>query len=411
MEEQREKPKILFVDDEPNVLEGFRRMLHSMRGVCEMAFAPSGKEDLDLMARNPFDVVITDMRMPGIDGAMLLEKIETLYPDCVRIIISGHSDPAFILKAVRTAHQYLAKPCNSEEIVRTVSASLALRGLLSQPLLRALVSKMGSLPSLPSLYREILEELQGPDPSPQKLGEVIAKDVGMTAKILQMVNSAFFGLFRKVTTATEAVRYLGIDTIKALVLSVHLFQEMRCRGFDEAWRTALWNHSLTTAHLSKKIATLETGDLGISNSAFTAGLLHDSGRLILATCLPEEYGRLLQGPAQSLSPLWLRERDALGASHQEVGAYLLGIWGLPDDIVGAVAVHHIPSTSIVQGGFSPLAAVHIAEALLSEEEEGGNDSESPPWDVGFIRSSGIPEHWDLWVKLYQETAGGWQDEI
>jgi HD-like signal output (HDOD) protein len=134
------------------------------------------------------------------------------------------------------------------------------------------------------------------------VGEVIAKDVGMTAKILQMVNSAFFGLFRKVTTATEAVRYLGIETIKALVLSVHLFQEMPCRGFGEAWGAALWDHSITTAYLSKKIATLETGDPGISDSAFTAGLLHDSGRLILATCLPEEYGRLLQGPAQSPSP-------------------------------------------------------------------------------------------------------------
>jgi HD-like signal output (HDOD) protein len=226
-----------------------------------------------------------------------------------------------------------------------------------------------------------------------------------------MVNSAFFGLFRKVTTATEAVRYLGIETIKALVLSVHLFQEMPCRGFGEAWGAALWDHSITTAYLSKKIATLETGDPGISNSAFTAGLLHDSGRLILATCLPEEYGRLLQGPAQSPSPLWLREKDALGASHQEVGAYLLGIWGLPDDIVGAVASHHIPSTSIVQGGFSPLAAVHIAEALLSEGEEGRNDSESPPWDIGFLRSSGIPEHGEQWVRLYQETVGEGQDEI
>jgi len=131
MKEPHKKPRILFVDDEPNVLEGFRRMLHSMRGVWEMAFAPSGTEALDLMAQNPFDVVITDMRMPGMDGAKLLEKIEALYPDCVRIIISGHSDPAFILKAVRTAHQYLAKPCSSEEIVRTVSASLALRAPLA----------------------------------------------------------------------------------------------------------------------------------------------------------------------------------------------------------------------------------------------------------------------------------------
>lgn len=411
MNEAPRNPRILFLDDEPYVLEGLRRMLHFMAARWEMAFAKSGKEALHLMTQNPFDVLVTDMRMPEMDGLELLETVEAHHPDCVRIIMSGHSDPVFILKAVRAAHQYLAKPFGPEEIVGTVSRALALRKLLCEPGLRALVSKMGSMPALPSLYREILAELKSPDPSPQRVGEVIAKDIGMTAKILQMVNSAFFGLFKKVTNPTEAVRYLGIETIKALVLSVHLFSELRSKGSEEAWVKGLWSHSLLVANLAKKIAAFETNDPGVSNSAFTSGLLHDSGRLILATCLSREYGDLSQNKAQDPAPLWQREKDLLGASHQEVGAYLLGIWGLPDDIVEAVAMHHEPRVGGLERPFSPLAAVHIAEALLLEGEEGQREPASEPWDAAFLRSSGIEDHGEVWLKLYRETIGEREDEV
>lgn len=364
------KPRVLFVDDETNVLQGLARMLRPMREKWEMAFAGGGEEALELLARKHFHVIVTDMRMPGLDGSKLLEEVKALYPHMVRIVLSGHSDPAMILRSVEAAHQYLAKPCEAEMLISTVERALSLMELLSTPQVRGLVAGLGTLPSLPSLYKEIMAELQTSEPSPQKIGEIVARDVGMAAKILQLVNSAFFGLFREVRHPVEAVRYLGIETVKALVLSIHLFDELQPAPLDGFCRESLWEHSFEVARAAKRIAWRETHDPSVSDAAFTSGLLHDTGRLLLATFLPEQYAVVMSGVKKKQDELWKMELEILGASHAEVGAYLMGIWGLPQDIVEATAFHHYPSMSLPSArGFPPTAAVHVAEVLLHDQEE------------------------------------------
>lgn len=395
------KPRVLFVDDEPNVLEALKRMLHFMRGEWEMAFAGGGKEALELMARVPFDVIVADMRMPEMDGAELLNRVRELYLHVVRIVFSGYSDPAMILRSVKAAHQYLAKPCKAEVLVETVSRALSLMRLLWEPGVRKIVSGITSLPTVPALYDQIMEELHSPDPSPQRIGEIVGRDVAMSAKMLQLVNSAFFGLFRKVSNPADAVRYLGIETVKALVLSLHLFSELRDKGTGPFPAENLWTHSLTVARLAKKIAWNETHDPSLGDAAFTGGLLHDSGRLLLAVCLPETYFPLLQKAAEEEAPLWAIERRDLGASHQEVGGYLLGIWGLPQDIVEAVAFHHRPSTLSPKGkGMSALSAVHIAEALVFDDGEGRG--EEGLLDVGHLEEIGKAQFVNEWRDLKDE---------
>jgi HD-like signal output (HDOD) protein/CheY-like chemotaxis protein len=364
------KPKVLFVDDETNVLHGLARMLRPLREKWDMAFASGGEEALELLGQESFDVIVTDMRMPGMDGSRLLEQVMKLYPHMVRIVLSGHSDRAMILRSVGAAHQYLAKPCDAGLLVSTVERALSLQELFSTPRVKALVAGLGSLPSLPSLYKQILAELQAPEPSPQKVGEIVARDVAMTAKILQLVNSAFFGLFREVRHPVEAVRYLGIETIKALVLSLHLFEELQPAPLENFCAERLWEHSFQVARAAKRIAWGETQDPPVSEAAFTSGLLHDAGRLLLATSLPERYGLLLNKAREDREMVWQAELAELGASHAEVGAYLLGIWGLPQDIVEATAFHHCPSKSPTHpGGFPAAAAVHVAETLLQDPEE------------------------------------------
>jgi HD-like signal output (HDOD) protein len=358
--------RILFVDDEPRVLEGLQRMLRSMRHEWDMAFAGGAEEALKALAAAPFDVVVTDMRMPGLDGADLLREVMNQHPQLVRIILSGHSDQEMSLRSVGAAHQYLSKPCDADALKQTVARACAQRGLLADENLRRLVSRTGALPSLPSLYTELVGELQSEGVTVKRVGEIIAQDVGMTAKILQLVNSAFFGLGRPLTSPVEAVSYLGLDRVKALVLSIHVFSEFKAdavAGFSSA---RLWSHCLAVGRLAETVAkTAGAAARAVSGEAFTAGLLHDTGKLVLAANAPAQYGeavRLAQVEGLSLAEA---ERRVFGVTQSEVGGYLLGLWGLPPTLVEAVAFHTCPRER-PGDDFRPLAAAHIASALLGE---------------------------------------------
>jgi CheY-like chemotaxis protein len=244
--EASKKRRILFVDDEELLLKGLQRMLRSMRHEWEMRFVDNGQAALDLIQKETFDAVITDMQMPGMSGIQLLETVMQEYPDIVRIILSGQLDQEMILKTVRSAHQHLSKPCDADLLKATLAQAFGLRDLLADENIQKLVSRIESLPSLPSLYLEIMEELQSANTSFKKIGVIIAKDVGMTAKILQMVNSAFFGLRRQISNPQDAVSYLGFETIKSLVLSAKIFSQFDQKKLPGFSLDNLWNHSMLT---------------------------------------------------------------------------------------------------------------------------------------------------------------------
>ncbi|MFQ5753214.1 MAG: response regulator, partial [bacterium] len=217
------KKRILFVDDEVNVLQGLQRMLRSMRNEWQMEFALCGQKALEIMSQTPFDMIVSDMRMPGMDGAELLNEVMQRYPDIVRIILSGQASKEEIIKSIGPTHQYLPKPCDAEKLKATIARAFAQHDLLKDRKLKELVSRMKSLPSLPSLYLELQKELQSLEVTMAKVGEIISKDVGMTAKILQLINSAYFGLPVHVSSAVHAAKLLGPEIIKSLVLSVQIF--------------------------------------------------------------------------------------------------------------------------------------------------------------------------------------------
>ncbi|MFW6055270.1 MAG: response regulator, partial [Thermodesulfobacteriota bacterium] len=169
------KKSILFVDDEPNILKGLQRMLRSMRREWDMRFAESGPEALEIMEQEPFDVLVSDMRMPGMDGVQLLEEVRKKYPETVRIVLSGHSDSQMTMKAVRVAHQYISKPAEAEELKSKISRSCSLLSLLNSAPLVKVVSGLERLPTLPQVYQQVMEELQQEEPSIGKVGAVIAK--------------------------------------------------------------------------------------------------------------------------------------------------------------------------------------------------------------------------------------------
>jgi HD-like signal output (HDOD) protein len=338
------------------------------------------------------------MRMPGMDGAQLLNEVKQRYPHVVRIILSGHSDQQSLLRSVGVAHQYLSKPCDADTLKNTVARACGLRELLADKTLIELVAQMNSLPSLPSLYAEVMQELQSPDGSLQKVGQIISKDVGMSAKILQLVNSAFFGLRRHVSSPSEAAVFLGVDTVRALVLSVNIFSQFDRTKLKNFSIDRLWTHSNVTGVLAKHIAKAEGAEPKTVDHAFTAGLLHDVGKLVLAANLPDQYSQTLALARAQKMPLSEVERETLGATHAEVGAYLLGLWGLPDPIVEAVAYHAHPRRC-PDHKFSPLTAVHVANALEHEARVINADEVAPAWEREYLSELGLTHRLDAWRDI------------
>ena len=399
---------ILFVDDEPRVLQGIQRMLRPMRHEWDMTFVASGQQALEAMAQSSFDVVVSDMHMPGMDGAQLLAEVRKRHPDTVRIILSGYTDQEAVLRSVRPAHQYLSKPCEAETLKAAVARAFALRNFLTDPALTRLISGMESLPSLPSMYLEIMAELQSPDVSTQKVGQIISKDVGMSAKILQIVNSAFFGLPRRVADPGQAVTLLGLDTVKGLALSLQIFEGFDRRKLPGFPIDELWEHSMTVAASARKIARRESGDEKVSDDAFLAGLLHDVGKLALAENLPMRYARVLTLCEKKGTPHWQGESEVFGATHAEVGAYLLALWGLPDPIVEAVAYHHCPD-ECPNKAFSPLSAVHAANARrsASDAQLTGIQAKGSEGETATSEEAGAPSRLDS----KPSSAGGSEDQL
>ena len=393
--------RILFVDDEPMILQGIQHSLRGMRAEWEVSLANSGAEALETMAQAPFDVVITDMRMPGMDGAQLLDVVKVRFPRTVRIILSGQSDRETILRSVGPSHQYLSKPCDLDELKQRLRRAFALRDMLNDTHLKEVIGRLKTVPSLPALYVAVTEALRSSDSSITDIGNLIAQEMGMSAKVLQLVNSAFFGLSNRVSSPRQAVLLIGIENLKALVLSVQVFSDLgghltRELGF-------LWNHSMSTASFAKAIARVELSSSGVREDAFTAGLLHDVGRLVLASAFGAEYREVLKRAAEPGVLLASCEGDAFGCTHNGVGAYLLGLWGLTDSIVEAVAWHHQP-VHAQPNSFSALIAVHAADYYDNQMHIHPFSNETSGMDEALLDQIGLQRQLPSWEKACRELA-------
>jgi HD-like signal output (HDOD) protein/CheY-like chemotaxis protein len=385
---------VLFVDDEPMVLRGLQRMLRPLANEWEMAFVESGEKALEAMAKTAYSVVVTDMRMPGMNGAQLLGEISKSHPKSVRIILSGHADKNLIVQCVGTAHQFLSKPCEPEALKAAVERASQFERSLKSEILKELITKMETLPSMPELFHRITKELRDEKCSLDDVGDIIATDIGMTAKLLKLVNSAFFGLRRQVNNPHEAVTFLGLDTIKALVLAVNAFDSFEDKEPGPLSIDRLWAHSMSIGNWCKNIARHENCSDAEVDECFISGMLHDVGKLALSSNLSKEYQECLKIAETENISIHAAEEKVFGANHADVGGYLLSLWGLPGRVVDAIASHHNPSSSLVPG-FGPLAAVHAADVFASEAEEGA----AITLDEEYIQARALREKLEAWKDL------------
>lgn len=356
-----QKIKILFVDDEPGIVNGIKRMIRQLKNTWEIDYVLSGKEAIEFININSVDVVVSDLRMPQMDGAELLEYFLKYHPKTIRIILSGQADDSLTLKTLKTAHQFLSKPCPPELLIHTIEKIILSRSLIESESVVKIVNSIEDLPSLPELFIQIENELNSGSPSINKIAQLISHDISISAKILQIANSSFYGTYGQMTDLITAVNLLGFNVIKSMILYLrfHSFITPEISKYFSVYD--IWKHSNDVAVLAKNIAEKEKVNSSIVKTAYSAGLLHDIGKLIFL-----KHPDIVNILKKNTNISYEKEIQLLNVNHAQAGAYLLNIWNLPNSLVDAVATHHVYQEYYPQ---SVTSLVYYANLAINEETE------------------------------------------
>jgi HD-like signal output (HDOD) protein/CheY-like chemotaxis protein len=396
---------IMFVDDEPHVLDSLKSLLRKQRKEWQMSFVQGGEAALQELLAVSYDVIVSDMRMPGMDGATLLTRVQEDYPHIVRIVLSGQTEQEVSRRMVHVAHQFMSKPCDGRELQQTIERACNLQTLLEHPSLRQAVGKIGQLPIKPSIYSELIQLLANPNSSIADAAKVVERDIGTSSKILQVVNSAFFGLSQRVGDIKTAVSYLGLEMVKMLALSIEMSQSHAntppCPGFS---LDAVQEHGMLSARIARRLLT----DKVKAQDAFAAAILQDTGLLVLMGRLPEVFRKIVDETRASGRSIHQVETEFLGVTHAEIGAYLLGIWGLPYSIVEAVAHHHTPQGAGFVG-WDVVGAVHVASSLAAELvpcNPAGHTGPGITLDLDYLRKLGVADDLPAWKAIAASEVAG-----
>lgn len=396
---------LLFVDDDPVATEVVRGILADLREEWTTTYVETAEEALKELARSPCDLIVSDIHLVGKGGIQLLTEVKANYPQTIRIACSGCAHPNTIVQSLEVAHQYMPKPLTLATLKSTLDRAQELQTRVSNAALQQLVANIRTLPSVPTVYQELVSAMQSPQATMETAAGIIAKDMAMLSKVLQVVNSAYFGLRRTISSPGHALALLGLDRVKALVLTVKVFEQCEQSSRLPISLEHLWRHGLTTAINARAIAkSAGAGSLAVEN-AFMAGLLHDIGLLVLNTNFPERYQEVFRLMKDETRLLLEAEREVFGATHTDVGAYLLGIWGLHEVIVEAVAFHHEPPLSH-QDHAHVLAAVHVANAVDEEQDPSVTRGMATPIATDYLIACRLADKVPAWRDTCQTASSG-----
>jgi HD-like signal output (HDOD) protein len=397
-------PTILFVDEEKFVLKALQRSFRKMGGEWDMRFAGHPAEALQTLQTAPVDVVVTETVFTNQSGIDFLKVVREQHPQSVRIILSGYTDRNVVLQSVDLAHQYLAKPCEDDALKATITRAFMMKKLLDNNAIKQVVSRIDALPSVPALYLELVEELKSEDASIAKIGEIISRDMGLTVKILKLVNSSFFGLPQHISNPSKAVSLLGMDIVKAVVLASGTFDNFKKLKFTGFSMDQMWQHAFLCAAFSKIIAQAAGLERKAVDTAFMASLLHDIGVLLIATHLPDEFTRILQYMQKHQTGMNAAEMQIIQTSHAAIGAYLLGLWGLPEAIIESAAYHHTPNARALKELDIPIIT-HVANSLANAGPALSNPKAViDTLDYADLQQAGLLADLEIWRRACAEYA-------
>ena len=356
--------------------------------------AATGSQALLELERRPQDVVVADVDAGTADAASLLCAISERWPSTSRIALCGSlecSTRPYQL-ALPAAHQYIFRESAASEFHEAVERCLRLQDLLSQPGLRAVIGSVHRLPPRPRTFARLQVMMSHRNVTPKKICAVIEADAAITAKLLQLANCAMFHEREPIRNIEQALVRLGFLGLRNLVMCAEVLN-----GWRRATHGALDLDSMQ-AHVQRvaRVTAALTAGSHCSDEAVLAAFLHDIGYWLL---VQERPAQLDQAAALAVStdiPMQEAERCILGTSHAEIGAYLLGLWGMPNTLVEAIAHHHTPELVGV-ARFNTLSALAVALALAGTDDS--DAFSSPPRRnsvVGqefFERLEGIPCDW------------------
>lgn len=328
---------VLFVDDDERILNSFRRMLRENKDII-FYFASSAQNAIDIVQKYTIDIIISDMKMPYMDGSSFLTYIQNNYPNIIRIVLSGYSEEEIVIKSFKYAHQFIAKPLSANKIIEIIWQIIKYEKYLSNDSVRNVINSISFLPSIPNLYAEIEKEILSENFSLRNVAEKISKDIAISTKLLQIVNSAYYGLARNILDPKVAVNLLGIEIVKSVVLMSGLFQRKYKSPKIEKFLEKLWEHSYIVASVAKKLASIETSDNKILDEIFAIGIIHDIGILVMLEL--NFYIEIVDDMFNLENDLIEKENYTYKTNHCIIGAYLLTLWGFPVKIIDIVENHH-----------------------------------------------------------------------
>lgn len=343
--------RILLVDDDESVVRGLQNVLRPDRRRWSTRIAGGASAALEEMAREPADVVVSDLRMPGVDGIELLGQVLDRWPATARVLLSGWSDAESITRALTVAHRYLLKPCDAETLRLELAGIEEIQASLPQPGLRAALGSLRSLPVSPTTLEALRQVPDDATPRALAVGAAVHGDVALAVRVLQFVSSPSFGSPRPVTGLDAALDLTGPGLLREIASALEPPPPASQRPGSAGALERLQRHAGTAARMARLLAPDPAG----ADAAGTAALLHDAGRFALLASLPDAYASILERVSRSGRDLDAVERDVLSASHARIGAYLLGLWGLPPTLVDAVARHHDEGV-LMDGGLPGLVA-------------------------------------------------------
>lgn len=347
-----ENKTVMFVDDEKFILRSLKRLFKNQE--YQTVFMNSGQEALVYLEENKIDLLVSDIRMPDMDGFELLSKVKALYPKVLRVALSGFTESHTIYKLIEKniAKLYLFKPWDNFELKENVKRILEFEDVLMNNELLELINNLDTLPTLPQLYYDLTKLIER-DADIDEVGAMIEKDQAISSKILKLANSAFYG--RKTGNISQAIMGIGLNNLKNIVISSSFF-DGPAGTLGEIEK--LWQHAFNTNKLTHLIYD-KCLNKKIPSIYGSAGLLHDIGKVILHLFYQDSYKELMVEARKEEASLTGLELDFYKVTHQDLGAYLLNWWELPFAYVEAAMFHHRPSDDRVIN-YEIVAVVHLA---------------------------------------------------
>jgi len=369
---------VLLVDDEPDILAALRRALR--REGWNLLFAESAKDALTLLSENHIDLVLTDMRMPEMDGVAFLKQVSATSPATIRMGLTGYTEPKMLARAFSEGHihEIASKPWKDDELRSILQNALARSTDMRKidPALKRVINTVNTLPVLPQAYRAVCEALEDDSKAPvDAVAAIITQAPSIAARLLQAANASIFGQQRQIATVSQAIVVLGLKMVQNLVLVSGIFEELKTGDRREFSAKSLWQHSIGCGSIASHLAKEQGESSAVQETAMLAGILHDIGKLVLANCMPVPYVRILQEAVKRNVPIASVEHELLGTDHTAVGGILAEWWHLPPQVVDALRGHTCPD-SVDTELITHL--VHLANSLAHQLDIGFSGTPIPP---------------------------------